>query len=80
VGPSTIPEEVEKGKFLTLQGHEPRLLSRPVRSQSLYRPCYPGSYALNGTVVNYIIMHGGKFNFLPKLLFGSRSWKMKVKD
>jgi hypothetical protein len=28
---------------LTLPGIEPRPLSRPARSQSLYRLCYPGS-------------------------------------
>jgi hypothetical protein len=34
-------DDVEKRKFLTLMGLELRPLSRPSRSQSLYRPCYP---------------------------------------
>jgi hypothetical protein len=35
--------DVEKRKFLTLQGLELRPLGRPVRSQSLYRLRCPGS-------------------------------------
>jgi hypothetical protein len=36
--------DMEKRKFLTLPGLEFRPLGRPARSQSLYRPRYPGSY------------------------------------
>jgi hypothetical protein len=36
-------DDMEKRKFLTLPGLELRLLSRPARSQSLYRLSYPGS-------------------------------------
>jgi hypothetical protein len=35
---------MEKWKFLTLPGLEPWPLSRPARSQSLYRLRYPGSH------------------------------------
>jgi hypothetical protein len=35
-------EDVEKRKFLTLQGLELRPLGRPARSQLLYRLRYPG--------------------------------------
>jgi hypothetical protein len=43
VGPRTGPEDLEKRKFLTLPGLELRPLGHPARSQSLYRPRYPGS-------------------------------------
>jgi hypothetical protein len=43
VGPRTGLDNVEKRKFLTLPGLELRPLSRPARSQSLYRLRYPGS-------------------------------------
>jgi hypothetical protein len=36
-------DDVEKRKFLTLPGLEPRLLGRPTRNQSLYRLSYRGS-------------------------------------
>jgi hypothetical protein len=36
--------EVKKRKFLTLPGLELRTLDRRVRSQSLYRLSYPGSF------------------------------------
>jgi hypothetical protein len=36
-------DDVEKKKFLTLQGLESRSLGRPARSQSLYRLCYPAT-------------------------------------
>jgi hypothetical protein len=36
-------DDMEKRKFLTLLGLELRTLSRPARSQSLYRLRYPGS-------------------------------------
>jgi hypothetical protein len=41
VGPRDGLDDVEKRKFLTLQGIELRPLSRPARSQSLYRLRYP---------------------------------------
>jgi hypothetical protein len=37
---------LENKKFLTLPGLELRPLSRPARSQSLYRLRYPGSFLL----------------------------------
>jgi hypothetical protein len=36
-------DDVEKRKFLILQGLDLRPLGRPARSQSLYRLRYPGS-------------------------------------
>jgi hypothetical protein len=42
-GPQIRSGRVEKRKFLTLPGLELRPLSRPARSQSLYRLRYPGS-------------------------------------
>jgi hypothetical protein len=39
-------DDVEKRKFLTLQGLEIRLLGRPARSQSLYRLRFPISLSL----------------------------------
>jgi hypothetical protein len=39
-------DDVEKKKFLTLQGLKLRPQGRPVRSQSLYRLRYPGSQGL----------------------------------
>jgi hypothetical protein len=38
VGPRAGLDDVEKGKFLTLQGLELRPLGRPAHSQSLYQP------------------------------------------
>jgi hypothetical protein len=35
-----LDDDVEKRKFLTLSGLEPRFLRRPARSQSLYRLSY----------------------------------------
>jgi hypothetical protein len=43
--PRAALDDVEKRKFLTLLGLELRPLSRPARSQSLYRLRYPGSSA-----------------------------------
>jgi hypothetical protein len=43
VNPRAGLNYVEKIKFLTLLGLELRPLSRPARSQSLYRLRYPGS-------------------------------------
>jgi hypothetical protein len=48
VGPRAGLEEVEKRKFLTLPGLELRPLSRPTRSQSLYRIRYSGSHNNRG--------------------------------
>jgi hypothetical protein len=39
-------DDVEKRKFLIIPGLEPRPLGRLVRSQSLYRLRYPGSYPM----------------------------------
>jgi hypothetical protein len=46
VDPRAGVDDLEKRKFLTLPGLELRPLSRPARSQSLYRLSYPGSYML----------------------------------
>jgi hypothetical protein len=43
VDPTAGLDEVEKRKFLTLPRLELGPLRRPVRSQSLYLLCYPGS-------------------------------------
>jgi hypothetical protein len=43
VDPRAGLDDMEEWKFLTLPGLEPRPLSRPARSQSLYRLRYPGS-------------------------------------
>jgi hypothetical protein len=43
VDPKTGLDDVEKRKFLPLQGLKLRPLSRPARSQSLYRLRYPES-------------------------------------
>jgi hypothetical protein len=43
LGPRAGLEGMEKWKFLPLPGLELRPLSRPARSQSLYRLHYPGS-------------------------------------
>jgi hypothetical protein len=44
VGPRASLDNVEKRKFLSLPGLEPRPLGRPGRSQSLYRLRYPGFF------------------------------------
>jgi hypothetical protein len=44
VDPRAGLDNMEKLKFLTLPGLEPRPLSRPARSQSLYRLRYHGSH------------------------------------
>jgi hypothetical protein len=46
VDPRASLDDMEKRKFLTLPGLELRPLSRPERSQSLYRMRYPGSQTL----------------------------------
>jgi hypothetical protein len=43
VNPRAGPDDLEKRKFLIIEGLELRTLSRPVRSQSLYRLRNPGS-------------------------------------
>jgi hypothetical protein len=45
-------DDVERRKFLTLQWLELRPLGRPARSQSLYRPSYPG-FLLLGRFCNH---------------------------
>jgi hypothetical protein len=44
VDPRSGLHDVEKREFLILLGLELRPVRLPVCSQSLYRPCYPGSY------------------------------------
>jgi hypothetical protein len=44
VDPRAALDHMEKRKFLTLPGLELKPLSRPARSQSLYRLRYPGSW------------------------------------
>jgi hypothetical protein len=46
VNPRDDVDDLEKRKFLTLPALELRPLSRPARSQSLYRLHYPGSRLL----------------------------------
>jgi hypothetical protein len=46
VGPRAGLDDMEKWKFLTLLGLEPRPIGRPARSQSLCRLGYPGSLLL----------------------------------
>jgi hypothetical protein len=46
VDPRAGLDDVKKRQFLTLPGLEPQPLSRPARSQSLYRLRYPGSEGL----------------------------------
>jgi hypothetical protein len=46
VGPRAGLGDVEKRKFLTLQGLELRPLGHPGRRQSLYRLCYPDSHIM----------------------------------
>jgi hypothetical protein len=58
VGPRAGLDDVETRKFLTLQGHELRPLSRPVRSQSLYRLRYPGSILRGRNVVKVKLQAG----------------------
>jgi hypothetical protein len=53
VGSRTGRDDVEKRKFLTLPGLELRPLGRPVRIQSLYRLCYPGSLVDTSNRLNF---------------------------
>jgi hypothetical protein len=57
VDPIAGLDEVEKRKFLTLPGLEPRPLDRPARSQSLYRLRSPGSL--------YVGMYRYRISALP---------------
>jgi hypothetical protein len=55
VGPRAGLDDMEKRKFLTLQGLEPRPLRRSARSQSLYRLCYlSGAHKLRHNIINTI--------------------------
>jgi hypothetical protein len=68
VDPRVGLDEVEKRKFLTLQGLELRPLGRPARRQSLYRLRYPGSSLFWGTLVCMVMNLGVPENtgdFLP---------------
>jgi hypothetical protein len=56
VDPRARLEDVEKRKFLTLPGLEPRPLSHPARSQSLYQLLYLGSNNLQ--VMLPIVLRG----------------------
>jgi hypothetical protein len=47
VGPKAGLNDAEKTKFLTLLGLELRPLTRPTRSQLLYRLRYPGSVSVS---------------------------------
>jgi hypothetical protein len=53
VGPRIGPDDVEKRKFLTIQGLELRPIGCPARSQSLHRPRYPGSMAYAASVDHF---------------------------
>jgi hypothetical protein len=50
VGPIGGLDDMEKRKFLTLPGFEPRSLECPTRSQSLYQSLYAGSLTTNKPV------------------------------
>jgi hypothetical protein len=56
VDPSAGLDDVEKRKFLTLPGLEPRFLGRPSRSQQLYRLRYPGSYISQIHAKNIVLL------------------------
>jgi hypothetical protein len=60
VGPRTGLGDMEKRKFLTLKGLELRPLSRPTRSQSLYRLRYPGQ--TRGAIHNIVKFIKNKAN------------------
>jgi hypothetical protein len=78
VGPRAGLDDVEKRKFLTLPGLELRLLCRPVRSQSLYRLRYPGSF-LNKVLKRKILIHfleSELWRALCKPLYLEISWRL----
>jgi hypothetical protein len=54
VDPRAGLDDVEKRKFLTLQGRELGPLGRPAPSQSLYRLSYPGS-SIEHVLLPYLI-------------------------
>jgi hypothetical protein len=53
VDPRAALDDLLKGKFLTLPGLELQPLSRPARSQSLYRLRYPGSLYWTDKIPKY---------------------------
>jgi hypothetical protein len=65
VDPRPGLDDVEKRNFLTLPALELRPLSRPARSQSLYRLSYPGSLGL------YVTFNKHDPVFLLKLNYGA---------
>jgi hypothetical protein len=68
VNPRAGLDDVEKRKFLTLQGLEVRPLCHPTRSQSLYRLSYPGSNFTVCTTNNLSpFLFDGTQNLLPCL-------------
>jgi hypothetical protein len=62
VDPRAGLDDVEE-KFLTLPGLEIRPLSRPARSQLLYRLRHPGPSCLHVIVFNYILKYRDKFAY-----------------
>jgi hypothetical protein len=52
VDPRACLDDMQVRKFLTLPGLKLRPLSHPARSQSLYRPRYPGSLYCGVVSVN----------------------------
>jgi hypothetical protein len=65
VDPRASLDDMEKWKFLPLPGLEPRPLSRPARSQSLYRLRYPGSLEATITNLNLYIVDDSHPFHLP---------------
>jgi hypothetical protein len=57
VGPRAGLDDAEKRKFLTLSGLELRPLSRPARSQSLYRLRYPGFLNVSRRYILYLLCY-----------------------
>jgi hypothetical protein len=68
VGARAGMDDVEKRKFLTLPGLELRPLSRPARSQTLYRLRYPGSRFTRTWVPNFVLHSEGttKLKYIQK--------------
>jgi hypothetical protein len=54
VDPRASLDDLEKRKFFTLPGLEVQPLSRPARSQSLYRLRYPGSNTIIYSMLIYL--------------------------
>jgi hypothetical protein len=65
VGPRAGLDDMDKCKFLNSPGLELRPLSRPVRSQSLYRLFYGDSYYETYLSSNYNVEGGVIPNLLP---------------